>query len=143
MERPVRHRYRLQSSLVLLILQLVATALHVVPSLVYPRTATRTTTRVVAEINSLGPVWVTLFGLTALMLAAALWWNRRETYAHLLCAGTWVFYSSSLWLGAFAATPHGTVFFPVVASAVAVFHTILAASYNEDLADAQERRIRP
>jgi hypothetical protein len=123
----------------LVLLQLVATGLHVVPSLVYPHTALKTT-RVVAEINSLGPVWVLLFGVTSLGLGAALWWNRGETYAHLACAGTWVFYATGLWIGAFGEQPHGTILFPVVATMTVLFHTILAASYNEDIVDGGRPR---
>lgn len=141
MDKQARQHYRFQISAALLLLQVVATALHVVPDLVYAHASVRTTTRVVAEINSLGPVWVLLFGTSALILGAALWWGKRETYAHLACAGVWVFYAAGLWLGAFAAQPHGTVFFPIIVTAVAGLHTILAASYNEDLANAKTRGV--
>ncbi len=146
MDRPFRRHYRLQSSVILLALQLAATAVHVVPSLVYPSAATARTTRVVVEIQHLGPVWVLLFGASSLTLASGLWFGkpgRGELIGHLFCAAVWVFFSSSLWLGAFAVTPHGTVLLPLVATFVILFHTILAASFNEDLANSQERGSRP
>jgi hypothetical protein len=138
MERPFRRHYRLQSSVVLLVLQVAATALHVIPSLVYPPVSVRTTTRVVVAIQHLGPVWVLLFGCSSLALGAALWFGRPgrgEAYGHLFCAGVWVFYATGLWWGAFAEQPHGTVLFPVLATCVVGFHTIVAASYNEDAAE--------
>lgn len=128
------HRqYRTPASLVLLTLQVIATGLHVVPSLVYPATtAIRTTTRVVAQISSLGPVWVLVFGVSSLLLGGAMAINRGQVHSHLICAAVWVMYSTGLWIGSLAAQPHGAVFFPVIASFVVVFHMLLAASYNED-----------
>lgn len=111
---------------------MTATVLHAVPRLVYaPRTG-RTTTRVVAYIQDLGPLWVLAFGVTSLLLAAALLRRRGVHYGHLACATVWVIYAVALWIGALADTPHGTVFYPVVVTIVFGFHLLLAASYNED-----------
>jgi hypothetical protein len=143
MDRPFRRHYRLQSSVILLVLQLVATALHVIPSLVYPSNTAVRTTRIVVEIQHLGPIWVLLFGLSSLSLAAALWFGRPgrgEAYGHLFCAGVWVMYATGLWLGAFAEAPHGTVLFPVLATFLVGFHTVVAASYNEDAVQADRGR---
>jgi hypothetical protein len=135
MDRPFRRQYRLQSSVVLLMLQAVATVLHVFPNLIYSTHGIRTTTRIVAEIQSLGPIWVFAFGLSSIALVTTLWFKRGETYGHLACATIWVMYATGLWLGTFVEKPHGTVFFPVVASFIVAFHSIVAASYNEDEAN--------
>ena len=95
-----RRRHRTQESVALLALQVVATAVHIVPRLVYAQRQIRTTTRIVAELADLGPVWVVLFGVTALGLAASLWWRREQTTAHILCGAVWVFYDAGLWIGA-------------------------------------------
>lgn len=127
---PRRHRTNL--SLVMLALQVTAAVVHIVPSLVYPVLSVRTTTRIVAEINSLGPVWVLCFGVSSLLLGITLRLGRGETYGHLACAAVWVFYATGLWLGTFATSPHGTVLFPIVATMTVTVHFITAASYNED-----------
>jgi hypothetical protein len=133
-----RRRHRTQESAALLGLQVVATAVHIVPRLVYAQRQLRTTTRIVAALADLGPAWVVLFGVTALGLGAALWWRRGQTNAHVACGAVWVMYDMGLWLGALADTPRGTVFFPIVVLALVVVHAILAASYNED-ADTLEQ----
>jgi hypothetical protein len=127
-----RRRHRTQESVVLLVLQVAAMAVHIVPRLVYASASERTTTRIVAYLAELGPLWVLAFGVTALGLGAALWWRRGLAQAHVLAAGVWVFYDVGLWIGALAEHPRGTVLFPVVVVAVIVVHVILAASYNED-----------
>lgn len=123
----------------LLVLQVVATAVHIVPRLVYAPRLIRTTTRIVAALAELGPVWVVAFGVTALGLGAALWWRRGQVTAHILCGAVWVFYDANLWIGALADTPRGTVFFPVVVAVIVAWHVIVAASYDED-ADYPEVR---
>jgi hypothetical protein len=128
----IRRRHRVQESVALLVLQIVATGLHVVPRLVYALPSARTTTRIVATLAELGPVWVVAFGVSALGLGAALWWRRQLASAHVMAAAVWVFYTVNLWIGALAVHPHGTVFFPIVTTLVIIFHMILAASYNED-----------
>jgi hypothetical protein len=127
-----QRRHRTNLSLVMLALQLVATGIHVVPALVYPATGVRTTTRIVAEISSLGPVWVLTFGASSLVLGLTLWLKRGQAYGHLAAAAVWVMYATGLWLGTFANHPHGTVFFPTVATVITIVHVITAASYNED-----------
>jgi hypothetical protein len=134
-----RRRRRVRESVALLVLQVVATAVHIVPRLVYSQRAGRTTTRIVAQLAELGPIWVVVFGVTALGLGAALWWRRGQAAAHILCGAVWVFYDANLWIGALADTPRGTVFFPVVVALIVVWHVILAASYDED-ADYPEVR---
>lgn len=124
----------------LLGLQVIAAGLHVVPSLVYPVSSVRTTTRVVAQVNALGPVWVLLFGLSSLLLGTTLAANRAQVHGHLSCATVWVMYATGLWIGSLATEPHGTVFFPVIATFVVIFHMLLAASYNEDAASRPGRR---
>lgn len=124
----------------MLALQVIGTAVHVVPSLVYSPAAAHSTTRIVAYLAHLGPVWVLAFGVTAVLLGADLWWSRGLWLAHLLCAAVWVAYDAGLWVGVFANHPHGTVFFPIVAVAPIAVHVILAASYNEDAAYSEGRR---
>jgi hypothetical protein len=126
-----------QASLLLLGLQAVAAVLHAVPGLVYPSRTGRTTTRLVAYIQDLGPLWVLAFGVSSLLLGGLLWRGRGVHYGHLGCAAVWVMYVVALWIGALADTPHGTVFYPVVTTIVFSFHLLLAASYNED---AERRR---
>jgi hypothetical protein len=127
-----RLKHRTRESMLLLILQLVATGLHVDPQLVYARPGARTTTRLVAYLAELGPVWVLTFGATSLLLTVSLLKMRAVWMAHLLCATVWVFYAAGLWIGALLDTPHGTVFFPSVATAVATMHVILGVSYSDD-----------
>lgn len=134
-----QRRFRARASLVLLALQLAATGLHVVPSLVYPSSPYRTTTRIVAALSGLGPLWVLLFGLTSLLLTVGLLRGRGAHYGHVGCAGVWVFYATGLWFGAFGSIPHGTVLFPLLASFMVVFHMFLASSYNRDAANQPTR----
>jgi hypothetical protein len=136
---PHSRQYRTPASVVLLALQAVATGLHVVPSLVYPPANVRTTTRIVAEISSLGPVWVLVFGVSSLVMGVTLAIDRGQAHAHLICAAVWVMYATGLWIGSLAVAPHGTVLFPVVATFVVIFHMLLAASYNEDAAGRSRR----
>lgn len=125
-------------SVILLVLQFVATGLHVVPSLVYSSTA-HPTTRIVVYISHLGPLWVLLFGVTALGMLFALRYQKGLYQTHIGCAAVWVFYSAALWLGALVASPHGTILFPVVTTALVFVHTILASSYSDD-AGVERRR---
>jgi hypothetical protein len=125
--------HRLQVSYTLLTLQAVAAVVHAVPGLVYANRVGRTTTRVVAYIQDLGPVWVAAFGLSALLLAGALLRRRYVHYGHLACASVWVMYAVALWTGALLDTPHGTIFYPILASVVVVLHVVLASSYNDDV----------
>lgn len=134
---PSPRRHRSQLSVALLVLQVVAAVLHVTPSLVYPTRPI--TARIVLYISHLGPVWVLAFGLTSVALAVAYWVARYLDYAHLAAAGVWVMYSSSLWIGALAQSPRGTVLFPCVATALVAVHTIIAASYS-DAAGREARR---
>lgn len=106
--------------------------LHAVPGLVYAPRIGRTTTRVVAYIQDLGPLWVLAFGATALLLGLTLLRRRGVHYGHLACAAVWVMYAVALWIGALADSPHGTVFYPTVTTVLVAIHMILAASYNED-----------
>jgi hypothetical protein len=112
----------------MLILQVVAALLHSVPRLVYPNRPTTTT--VVVYINSLGPVWVTLFGVTALALGVAIIKRRWMNWVHLAAAAVWMLYASALAYGAWATK--GTWFFPIVAAAVVFVHTKLASGYDDD-----------
>lgn len=129
-KEPTRHRVQL--SVALLVLQAVAAVLHSIPSLVYA-SARPTTTRVVAYVSQLGPIWVLVFGLTALGLLVCLLRGHSNALAvaHLIAGGSWVMYASSLWIGALAANPHGTVLYPCIATALAVVHSIIASSYND------------
>jgi hypothetical protein len=131
MRDPTRHRVHL--SVALLVLQAIAAVLHAVPSLVYSTTARPTTTRVVAYVSQLGPIWVLVFGITALGLLVTMIRGRSAhlAVAHLVAAGSWVMYASSLWIGALAAEPHGTVFYPCITTAMAIVHSIIASSYND------------
>jgi hypothetical protein len=125
-------RHRVQESIALLGLQVVATAVHIVPRLVYSQRTNRITTRIVAQLAELGPLWVVMFGVTALMLSAALWWRHGQATAHILCGAVWVFYDANLWIGALADTPRGTVFFPITVAIIVAWHLIVATSYNDD-----------
>jgi len=129
---PSAPRHRLQVSITLLCLQAVAAILHAVPGLVYATRVGRTTTRVVAYIQDLGPLWVFAFGISSLFLGATLLRGRGMHYGHLACASVWVMYAVALWLGALADTPKGTVFYPTVTSVLVFIHLILAISYNEN-----------
>jgi hypothetical protein len=135
-----RRRHRTQESLILLGLQAVATAVHIVPTLIYSPNSAHSTVRIVAYLAHLGPVWVLAFGVTALGLGASLWWQRGIWLWHLLGAAMWVAYDAGLWVGVLSSVPHGTVFFPIVALVPVATHVILAASYNEDVVYLEERR---
>lgn len=135
--RPAFPRHRLQVSYTLLALQVVAAAIHAVPDLVYPTRAGRTTTRIVAYIQNLGPTWVALFGVSALLLAGCLLLRRHVHYGHLASAAVWVMYATALWIGAYADLPHGTIFYPTLATVIVIIHMLLASSYNDDVRSAR------
>lgn len=123
-----RNKNRTQLTTVLLMLHLVVAFIHVQPSLVYvPRPVT---TVVVVYLSQLGPTWVAVFGGSSLWLIVTLLRNRGRHWAHLVCAATWLMYSSALWYGAIASG--GPVLLPVITTAVVLMHATVAASYNED-----------
>lgn len=92
---------------------------------------------VVVYIDSLGPVWVILFGATTLGLAASLYRRKCMNWAHLSAAAVWVLYASALVYGAWATS--GAWFFPVVAAAIAFVHARLASGYDDDASRGARR----
>lgn len=130
-----RHRLWRNLSAVTLALQVAATVLHTLPGLVYP--VRPTTTTVVVYINSLGPIWVTLFGVTSLALLGSLLGKRFMNYAHLTAAAVWVLYTSALVTGAVATG--GTWLFPTVTSTIALVHAVLASGYDDDASKKARR----
>lgn len=118
------------------LLQAVAAVMHAFPRLVYPNRPTTTT--VIVYINSLGPVWVVLFGVTALGIAASLYTRRWMNWSHLAAAAVWVAYASALGYGAWSTG--GTWFFPAVAAAVVFVHTKLASGYDDDAGKEARQR---
>jgi hypothetical protein len=127
--------YRRAWTIALLVAQIVTTAFHCVPRLVYPARPT-TTAGVVALYQQLGPIWILLFGLTSLGLLVGLRWNRGLHWAHGAAMVSWVMYSAVLFTGAFATG--GTKFFPALVLILAGLHATCAWFYNDD----DERRAR-
>jgi hypothetical protein len=122
--------YRAQMSRVLLILHVLLAVLHLFPRLVFNPDSRAAA--VVVTINSLGPGWVALFGVSSALLMLALWRQRRRHLAHLACACVWVMYAMALWLGSLLASPVGPIRFALVASVLAVIHLVVATSYADD-----------
>lgn len=128
LRRKHRSRHRDWLTWLLLALHTVMALLHVVPSLVY---STRPTSSVVVVyLMQVGPTWVAVFGLTSLLLAAAVYTGRMRHWAHLACAAAWLMYSSALWYGAIATS--GPVVSAIITAAVCGVHTLVAASYADD-----------
>lgn len=117
------------------ILQALAAVLHSFPRLVSP--GRPTTMTVVVYIDSLGPVWVILFGVTALGLAVSLYRRQCMNWAHLSAAVVWVLYTSALIVGAWATK--GAWFFPVVTAAIVFIHAKLASGYDDDASRSARR----
>lgn len=128
----LRYPGRWQLSVVLAVAQLAIGILHLWPRLVYP--ANPATTKVVAALSGLGPVWVVWFGLSGIALVLSLYANRLLHVAHMLTGSSWLAYAFALEVGAWSS--HGTHLLPAVATIVAAVHIIAAVSYSND---ARER----
>jgi hypothetical protein len=128
----LRYPGRWQLSVLLAVAQVAIGVLHLWPHLVYP--ANPATTKVVAALSSLGPVWVAWFGVTGIALIVSLVANRLIHVAHMLAGSSWIAYAFALEVGAWSS--HGTHFLPAVTAIVAAVHIISAVSYSND---ARER----
>lgn len=129
--------HRVALSWVLLGIQAVVAVLHRFPNLVYrpnPRTA-----RIVEFINSLGPWWTVVFGLSSVALLAALGWHRYRHIGHLACMFAWVVFAVALWFGAIASTPTGPILFACVATGLVLVHLVIATAYADDPREGRNR----
>lgn len=104
-------------------LQVIFAVIHGFSFLVYP--AHPSTVRVVAYIQTLGPIWVYAFGGTSVLLITALLLRRLLPFTHSACAGVWAGYASALWVGALFDRPEGVVSFPIVATIIMIGHVVL------------------
>lgn len=123
----------------LLAFQLVAAVFHCFPSLVYPARPT-TTAGVVALSQNIGPIWVVLFGVSALLLVLGLARGRGLHWAHAACSTVWTIYAAVLFTGAIVT--HGTFWFPSVVMFLAVLHVLCAWFYNDEEGRAARRERR-
>ena len=114
---------RLVLSWVFASLQVIFAIIHGFSFLVYP--AHPSTVRIVAYIQSLGPIWVDAYGATSLLLIVSLLLRRLLPFSHSCCAGVWAGYSAALWWGALADRPMGVISFPVVATIIMIGHIVM------------------
>lgn len=136
-EIPARLRARrVAASWVLCCLQLAFSILHTHAPWAY-RVDGRTSTGVVAYINSLGPVWAVLFGVTAVIMAGLLvigeegWWLSSKTWVgHLLCGVVFAAFTAALFTSAISNTPAGPFTYPTLAFFITFSHGILTLSYG-------------
>jgi peptidoglycan/LPS O-acetylase OafA/YrhL len=133
--QPIAHKHWRALSEGLTALHVAVAVVHVFPRLVYG--SKPTTGTVVVYVSTLGPVWVILFGATALGMAVTLHRRRGRHWAHLAAAALWVLYTSALGIGAWATK--GPILFPIVAASVVFVHTKLAAGYEYE-ASKEARR---
>lgn len=131
--------YRRAWTSLLLAFQAVAAGFHLFPRLVYPSRPT-TTAGVVALSQNIGPIWVVLFGLSALGLAVGLARGRGLHWAHAGCSTVWIVYAAVLFTGAIVT--HGTYWFPSVVMFLAVLHALCAWFYNDEEGRAARRERR-
>lgn len=136
-EIPARLRARrAAASWVLCCLQLSFSILHTHAPWAY-RLDGRTSTGVVAYINSLGPVWAVLFGVTAMVTAGLLvlndksgWFGRTVWVGHMLCGGVFTAFTAALFTSAISNTPAGPFTYPTLALFITFSHGILTFSYG-------------
>ena len=136
-EIPARlHARRVAASWVLCCLQLAFSILHTHAPWAY-RVDGRTSTGVVAYINSLGPVWAVLFGVTAVVMAGLLviseegWWLSKKIWlGHMLCGVVFAAFTAALFTSAIANTPAGPFTYPTLAFFITFSHGILTLSYG-------------
>jgi hypothetical protein len=131
----LRYPGRFQLSVLLAVAQVAIGVLHLWPHLVYP--SNPATTKVVAALSGLGPVWVVWFGLSGLLLVLSLYANRLIHVAHMLTGSSWLAYAFALEVGAWAS--HGTHFLPAVTAIIAAVHIVAAVSYSNDARERGEK----
>lgn len=82
---------------------------------------------VVRHIETLGPVWVIGFGLTAAGIVIALAWRPRHLWlAHVAGVGMTLGYAVALWTGAWFSRPTAPIMSAVLATVVAATHLVAA-----------------
>lgn len=114
---------RMALSWILVVLQVIFAVIHGFNFLVYP--AHPSTVRIVAYIQSLGPIWVDAYGSTAVLLITALLLRRMVAFSHSCCAAVWAGYSAALWLGALSDRPTGVISLPIVTTLIMIIHIVL------------------
>lgn len=114
---------RLALSWILAGLEVIFAVIHAFNFLVYP--ANPTTVKIVAYIQSLGPIWVDSYGFTAVLLIVALCTRRLLAFSHACCAAVWSGYAAALWLGALSDRPTGVISFPIVTTLIMIIHIVL------------------
>lgn len=132
-------QYRRAWTSLLLAFQLFAALIHCFPRLVYPARPA-TTAGVVALSQNIGPIWVLLFGASALALGAGLAAGRGLHWAHACCSTVWIVYAAVLFTGAIVT--NGTYWFPSVVMFLAVLHALCAWFYNDEEGRAARRERR-
>ncbi len=127
---------RAAASWVLCCLQLAFSILHTHAPWAY-RVDGRTSTGVVAYINSLGPVWATLFGITSVVMMVLLLFResegllrRKVWFGHMLCGGVFAAFTAALFTSAVSNMPAGPFTYPTLALIVTFSHGILTLSYG-------------
>lgn len=115
--------------MILMVGHLVVAVLHFWPHLVYPQRAQ--TTKVVLALSTIGPVWITAFGLTGLGLLVAIRTHKLLHVAHTFAGAVWIMYCFALEVGAISSG--GTHLLPVATLLLACVHLVLAGSYSRDI----------
>lgn len=118
------------ASTFLALFQIYFAVLYLFPVLVTPPTPAPTI-KVVLFIQSLGPYYTLGFAVSGGVLLLTLLWRRSLAFiGHLACFSVFFAYTVALFLGAFSASPHGTLIAPSLCLVPVVGHALLALSYG-------------
>lgn len=104
-----------------------------VPSLSIPPAGTLPpgAVSIVNYIDSNGPWWIVGYGLSGVLLAAALLTNRGLQWAHALAAAVCGAYSTAALIGAFSSEPIRPIILGVAFGMAVVAHWGLSESYGD------------
>lgn len=90
----------------------------------------RTSTGVVAYINSLGPVWTILFGASGLVLGVACSLRKLQWVGHAACGSIFAGFMCALFVSAIFNSPAGPFTYPTLALFVTFAHGVMVYSYS-------------
>jgi hypothetical protein len=121
---------RIVASWALCVIQFVFCVLHTHGPWAY-RVDGRTSTGVVAYINSLGPVWTVAFGVSAALLGALLVFKRGALYGHVFCGAVFAAFTGALFTSAILNSPAGPFTYPALALFMVFANGVLVFSYSD------------
>lgn len=85
---------------------------------------------IVSYLDSLGPVWQTVFGLTGAAIVAGLVFPRWLALAHTLAGAGLAVFAAALWFGFAFSDPRPAILSALGYSAAVVWHMTIAATYS-------------